>query len=129
MVPYESAGSSDGVIIKVCLALILIALAAYALGPARSTLLEATQSLPHADLQHGKGTLSSIKDCNANGGHYDTMRNAETGNIADICQFPDGRWALLITDKNGNDVTGFFKEKLKWIEDVKRYLTNRGYGQ
>ena len=46
---------------------------------------------------------------------------------ANVCQLPDGRFGIMVCEKDGGLVTCFIKEKMKELEDVLRYLQNRGY--
>lgn len=54
------------------------------------------------------------------------MVNPETGRIASICLTPDG-WGVYIAEADGRNVTAFLKNKLRSIEQVIRYMQNRGY--
>ena len=52
--------------------------------------------------------------------------NPKTERKGYVCMI-DGKWAVAITEKDGSPVTSFFKEKLKTIEQVVKYMTNQGY--
>lgn len=54
------------------------------------------------------------------------MINPENGRIAMICLTSAG-WGIYIQEADGNNVTAFVKEKLSRVEQVIRYMRNRGY--
>lgn len=58
--------------------------------------------------------------------------NPTTGRTAFLCQMPDGKFGLQIGYENAGEnkfteLTNFVKEQLKRIEQVEKYLRNRGY--
>lgn len=54
------------------------------------------------------------------------MINPENGRIAMICLTSEG-WGIYIQEADGSNVTAFVKEKVSRIEQVIRYMRNRGY--
>lgn len=54
------------------------------------------------------------------------MENPINGRIAFIC-LTDSGWGVAITERNGQPVTSFLREKAKRLEQVIRYLRNGGY--
>lgn len=54
------------------------------------------------------------------------MINPATGRIAMICMTEAG-WGIYIVGRDGDNVTSFVKEKMARIEQVIRYMRNRGY--
>lgn len=77
----------------------------------------------HAIAKHGSDALVAAQ-CRDN----PTLRmvNMETGRIAHICATERG-WGIYILAKDGQNVTAFIKEKMSCIEQVIKYLQNRGY--
>ncbi len=54
------------------------------------------------------------------------MINPATGRIAMICMTEAG-WGIYIVGRDGGNVTSFIKEKMARLEQVVRYMRNRGY--
>jgi hypothetical protein len=79
-------------------------------------------SLAHAMERHGN---DAITVCNQP--PIMQMTNLQTGRNAHICSMPDGKFGVKIVTKDGDTITAFVKEKMRTLEDVVRYLTNRGY--
>ena len=55
--------------------------------------------------------------------------NPDTNRYGVAC-FTDGDWAVIILDKIGRnfeEVTSFLKEKMSRLDQVAKYLSNRGY--
>ena len=79
-------------------------------------------SLEHAVERHGN---DAVDVCNAD--PLQTLVNPLTNRSADVCQLPDGRYGVKICGSDGCTITAFVKEKMKDLDAVLRYLTNRGY--
>ncbi|RPJ39271.1 MAG: hypothetical protein EHM35_02760 [Planctomycetaceae bacterium] len=79
----------------------------------------------HAVEQHGVNALA-VRACVENGGTLETWENPETFRQASICLLPDGRFGVMI-HRFGREVTSFVKDKLRSLDQVRRYLSNRGY--
>lgn len=79
-------------------------------------------SIAHATERHGD---DAIAVCNAD--PIKTLVNPVTKRSADVCQLPDGRLGVKVCGDDGCVITAFIKEKMKSVDDVLRYLANRGY--
>ena len=79
-------------------------------------------SLAHAVERHGE-EVTAI--CSAPVIHQ-VFRPTDK-RFAKVCQLPDGRYGIMICGEDNGIVTCFIKEKMRKLEDVIRYLTNRGY--
>ena len=79
-------------------------------------------SLAHAMERHGN---DAVAVCNQP--PIMQLINPTTDRQAHICPMPDGKFGVKIVAKDGDTVTAFVKEKMKSVEDVVRYLNNRGY--
>jgi putative hemolysin len=118
------------------LLLLVVALAIAGIGLAQSIGLAAA-ALPAMDLsnghpveKHGAGLNAAITQCFDQNGSMMSFINRETGRRADLCQMPDGKFALRISERTNGGwrmVTQFLKEKLRTLNDVVRYLGNTGY--
>lgn len=80
-------------------------------------------TMSHAMDRHGEDTVNAV--CNAPS--LKNMVNNSTGRSADICLLENGLYGVKVCDSDGCVVTAFLKEKMKSLEDVVRYLINRGY--
>lgn len=86
----------------------------------------------HAAIKHAT-VAATVRQCM--GDQHQNAReyfNPTTGRTAFMCQLPDGKFGLQIGYKiTGEDklqeITTFVKEQLKRVEQVERYLANRGY--
>lgn len=79
-------------------------------------------SLAHAMERHGN---DAVAVCNQP--PIMQLINPATDRQAHICSMPDGKFGVRIVAKDGDVITAFVKEKMKSVEDVVRYLNNRGY--
>lgn len=99
--------------------------------PAEASLPPMDMDNPHPEEKHGMVTNLRINACFDNNGTMMTLMNHTTGRRADLCKLPDGQYGVRISESNGNGglriVSQFLKEKMKMLEDVLRYLSNRGY--
>ena len=81
----------------------------------------------HAEAQHGVGIVDVVDNCLKSRGAIKTMYNPVKGRTARVCLEEGGRFIVKIVEQNGDLVTAFFKEKMKTLDQVIRYLSNRGY--
>lgn len=81
----------------------------------------------HAVERHGADALL-VRQCMNDRPPIETWFHPSTGRQASICQIDDGRFGIQI-EEAGREVTSFVKEKLRHIDQVRRYLVNRGYQQ
>jgi len=79
-------------------------------------------SMTHAVERHGE-EVTAI--CSAPVIHK--VFRAADKRSASVCQLPDGRYGVVICGEDSGIVTCFIKEKMRKLDDVIRYLTNRGY--
>jgi hypothetical protein len=79
-------------------------------------------SLAHAMERHGD---DAVAVCNQP--PIMQLINPTTDRQAHICSMPDGKFGVKIVAKDGDTITAFVKEKMRTVEDVVRYLNNRGY--
>lgn len=111
------------------LVLLLISLIGRAV-PAEASLPPMDLSNPHPEEKHGLVSNLRIDACFENNGSMMSFRNHDTGRRADLCKLPDGKFAVRISEDTGSGlrmVTQFIKEKMKDLNEVVRYLGNRGY--
>jgi putative hemolysin len=112
------------------LILVLISLIGRAV-PAEASLPPMDMSNPHPEEKHGLVASIRIDACFENNGSMMQFRNHDTGRRADLCKLPDGKFAVRISEQDGSGglrmVTQFIKDKMKDINEVVRYLGNRGY--
>jgi hypothetical protein len=77
----------------------------------------------HAVAKHGSDAVTAAQCAD----HPEIrMINLETGRIAMICMTEAG-WGIYIIGRDGGNVTSFIKEKMARLEQVVRYMRNRGY--
>ena len=110
---------------------LLLFLMAYIAPKMAPLLSDITIDAPHVNThpveKHGQAVVDQVDQCFGTRGTIDQMRNPITGRRADICQMENGLYAVEINESNGDNVTKFIKEKLRTLDQVRRYLTNRGY--
>ena len=83
--------------------------------------------LRHAVQRHGKDAFT-VSRCLNEHGAMQIWLNKETGRQAEICQVGPIKFGIRISVNDLQDtITQFIKNKLTRIEQVERYLTNRGY--
>jgi hypothetical protein len=83
----------------------------------------------HAIERHGEAAFTG-RSCH-NNPNSTLFYNPTTNRWADVCQTPDGKWAMFIYEKvNGKvvEVTSFVKDKMTSFDKVLRYMQNAGYG-
>lgn len=79
----------------------------------------------HAIEKHGSDAWLAAQTCGSH--NYSVkMFNPETSRVAFVCLTERG-WGVVIESLDGSNVTAFIKEKMKRIEQVVKYLQNRGY--
>jgi hypothetical protein len=105
-----------GLLILVMLAVLIV--------PALQVATDAGVSM-HAVSKHGTYATLAQK-CK---GNPDSVRfhNPVTQRTGLVCQV-DGKWAVVIMDRWGKEVTSFVKEKMHTFEQVTKYMKNAGYG-
>jgi len=82
----------------------------------------------HAVEKHGEEIVSVVRNCN--GGIE--LFNPDTNRIACIVNLGDKKFGVRIIEKVGDsykEVTAFIKDKMHSVEQVIKYLNNRGYYQ
>ena len=87
-------------------------------------LLAAIALSAHALERHGSAA-GAVRGCLDGNAPLETWSNPQTGRSALICNVGD-KFGLMIVE-DGKEVTSFFKEKLKGLDQVRKYLLNRGY--
>jgi hypothetical protein len=80
----------------------------------------------HAVTRHGTDALI-VRECMNRQGPLETWTNLETNRDAHIVCLPDGKFGIQVCDQKDCEITSFIKEKLNRVEQVYRYLRNRGY--
>lgn len=69
-----------------------------------------------------------VDSCLQNGaGYLGTFKRGFDGRILKVCQVDTDKFGVKVQEGNGDPVTDFIKEKLKRIDQVIRYVMNRGY--
>jgi hypothetical protein len=69
-----------------------------------------------------------VDSCLQNGsGYLGEFKRDSDGRILKVCQVDTGKYGIKVQESNGNPVTDFIKEKLRRIDQVLKYVTNRGY--
>jgi len=80
----------------------------------------------HALEKHGIAA-SDAAFCFSGGGELQLLaNNPNNGRCASVAKMLE-KFYIRIQEANGDEVTMFCKDKFDCIEQVKRYLTNRGY--
>lgn len=103
--------------------LLVLALLALLMVPALQVATEAGVSM-HAAVRHGT-SAQLAQACKGNPGST-LFVNSKTGRTGIVCQV-EGKWAVVIVDQWGKEVTSFVKEKMKSFDQVLRYMKNAGY--
>lgn len=86
--------------------------------------------ISHGVEKHGSDALQTRKCLDENGPML-TMRNLITGRWAEVCQLPDGRFGVRISEQIDGlfqEITAFAGDNWDEIWEVERYLWNQGYG-
>lgn len=100
--------------------------AEYAVSPFMEKEFEMEITLSHAFERHGEDALT-VQSCLASKGALQRWYNPTTKRIALICQVEEDLYGLEILDEAGNEITAFLKNQLRRVEQVIRYMYNRGY--
>lgn len=103
--------------------LLVLALLAVLMVPALQVATEAGVSM-HAAVRHGT-SAQMAQGCKGNP-ESTLFVNPKTGRTGIVCQV-DGKWAVVIIDQWGKEVTSFVKEKMHSFEQVLKYMKNAGY--
>jgi hypothetical protein len=78
----------------------------------------------HAVERHGYDVLEIDRVCRS-GGMQETWWNPNTSRTAFVCKI-DEKWGIAIYEE-GKLVTAFFKDKMRTLQQVWKYLQNAGY--
>jgi hypothetical protein len=78
----------------------------------------------HAAVKHGSNAALA-QQCKQN---PESVRfyNPVTRRTGLVCEI-DGKWAVVILDQWGKEITSFVKEKMRTFDQVLRYMRNAGY--
>jgi len=69
-----------------------------------------------------------VDSCLQNGsGYLGEFKRDSDGRILKVCQVDTNKYGIKVQESNGNPVTDFIKEKLRRIDQVLKYVRNRGY--
>ena len=86
-----------------------------------------SSGMAHAVERHGNEPMI-VRDCLDKHGVKQLWFNPETNRHAEMCQYGDTKFGLRISANNlKDDVTFFVMRKMTRIEQVMKYLLNRGY--
>ena len=113
-----TSGGGMGCVAKIAILLVVLVMGYLALfaSPAPST---------HAVEKHGEGVMDAFA-CREAGGVVAHMVNPETGRTADICRV-GADWWTIIDNAEGCNITCICKEKMTFLCQVIRWLSNGGY--
>jgi hypothetical protein len=78
----------------------------------------------HAAVKHGLNAVAA-QACKSNPGSR-LFFNPTTQRTGLVCEV-EGKWAVVILDKMGDEVTSFVKRRQHTFEQVLRYMQNAGY--
>lgn len=79
----------------------------------------------HAAVRHGSDA-SVAQACKGSGIQVHSFYNSATHRTGLVCEV-DGKWAVVIMDEWGREVTSFVKNKMHNFEQVLKYMRNAGY--
>ena len=86
-----------------------------------------SSGMNHALERHGREALM-VSECLQRGGEIQLWFNPLTNRHAQICQIDLEIFGIRISANDLKDtVTQFIKNKMRRIQQVEKYLTNRGY--
>ncbi|NPV77934.1 MAG: hypothetical protein HPY59_16355 [Anaerolineae bacterium] len=105
------------------LLLIILALVALMI-PALINLVQQMPDVSHAVAKHGTDAYYA-RECRD--GWELRMYNPQTQRTGFICMTSAGKFGIVILDRFGEEVTAFLRDKNKTLEQVIRYMRNRGY--
>jgi len=104
--------------------LLILVLLAVLVVPALKVATEAGVSA-HAAVKHGTyATLAQKCKDNPDSTRFFNPVTQRTGLVCKV----DGKWAVVIMDRWGKEVTSFVKEKMHEFPQVLKYMKNAGYG-
>jgi hypothetical protein len=81
--------------------------------------------ISHATERHGSDATIA-RQC-LDGRSSQLFLNPKLDRKATVCEI-DGAWGVVITDRAGNEITAFLKNKMRRFEQVLKYMQNQGYG-
>jgi len=85
------------------------------------------QNSDHATEKHGTDAELVRNSCN-NGGIKEIWQNPKTNRIAKICKIEDNLFGVQVLDENDEiEITAFIKNKMRYIDQIRNYLSNQGY--
>lgn len=111
------------------LLLLLILFAALAFFALQSAVGVVDFTESHGVKKHGISAVQ-IRKCLENNGPLRDWVNPVTGRRARVCEVEPGRFGVQILEfKDGawREITAFAKDKMRSLDQVLRYLSNRGY--
>lgn len=82
-------------------------------------------AISHAIERHGADAVS-VKNCLNQNGPAQVWYQPTNQRWANICQVGD-LFGMQITNGIGDEITAFIKNKMRRLDQVEQYLTNRGY--
>jgi hypothetical protein len=105
---------------------LLVILVAYVvLSPAITKLtIDSGLASSHALAKHGEDAVLA-QQCKSSSFAY-RFYNPVTDRTGLACEV-DGKWAVVILDNAGREITSFVKNKLKSFDQVVKYMKNAGY--
>jgi hypothetical protein len=89
-------------------------------------LLLAASALSIHALQAHQVHALQVQKCMDDNGPIQVWQRAN-GYRANICEIEPGKFGIEIVDEHGEHVTSFVKDKMHCLEQVTKYLINRGY--
>lgn len=87
-------------------------------------LVTGTGVTTHADTKHGS-EAGLARTCNDSREYM--FYNPSTMRTAFVCIVQDGRFGIYVMDQARQEVTAFIKNKMKSIDQVRKYMMNSGY--
>jgi len=82
-------------------------------------------AISHGQARHGMDA-PVVRQCLDRNGPLQIWHNPSSGNWANMCRV--GKlYGLQILDADDFEITAFIKDKMTRLEQVERYLINRGY--
>lgn len=116
------------------LTLVIAAVIILLIAQADLTAFTVDSSESHGEQKHG-GAAVEIRCKVENNNVLFSWINPQTGRCADVVKLDDGKFGMQISriaenvaDSKRFEITAFVKEKMTNVEQVMRYLLNRGYG-
>jgi hypothetical protein len=81
--------------------------------------------MSHGYTNHGSDAVR-VRECFDKFGSIHMFFNPRTDRYAELCFMDDGKYGIRILEE-GREITVFVKNKLKRLEQVLKYLENKGY--